>query len=150
MTMTQELAASHVRLKRVYEPAAPDDGVRVLVDRLWPRGLRKADAAIDRWMKNIAPSTELRQWFGHDPGRWPAFHRRYTQELLQQVAAVDELRELARGGRVTLVFAAHDEAHNDAVVLRDALLQPKNNKGSAQAGIRGTTHVRQNVSVHHP
>ena len=148
--MTHELPASHVRLKRVYEPAAPDDGVRVLVDRLWPRGLRKADAAIGRWMKNIAPSTELRQWFGHDPGRWPAFHRRYTQELLQQVAAVDELRELARGGRVTLVFAAHDEAHNDAVVLRDALLQPKNRKGSAQAGIRGKTHVRQNVSVHHP
>jgi uncharacterized protein YeaO (DUF488 family) len=150
MTMTHELPASRVQLKRVYEPAAPEDGVRVLVDRLWPRGLRKADAAIDRWMKNIAPSTQLRQWFGHDPGRWPAFHHRYTQELLQQVAAVDELRELARGGRVTLVFAAHDEAHNDAVVLRDALLQPKNNKGSAQAGIRGTTYVRQNVSVHHP
>ena len=77
--MTHELPASRVQLKRVYEPAAPEDGVRVLVDRLWPRGLRKADAAIDRWMKNIAPSTELRQWFGHDPGRWPAFHRRYTQ-----------------------------------------------------------------------
>jgi uncharacterized protein YeaO (DUF488 family) len=114
--MTHELSASHVRLKRAYEPAAPDDGVRVLVDRLWPRGLRKADAAIDRWMKDIAPSTELRRWFGHDPERWPAFHRRYSQELLQQAVAVDELRELARGGRVTLVFAAHDEAHNDAGV----------------------------------
>ena len=77
--MTHELPASRVRLKRAYEPAAPEDGVRVLVDRLWPRGLRKADAAIDRWMKDIAPSTELRQWFGHDPGRWPAFHRRYTR-----------------------------------------------------------------------
>jgi uncharacterized protein YeaO (DUF488 family) len=150
MTMTHELAASHVRLKRVYEPAAPDDGVRVLVDRLWPRGLRKADAAIDRWMKDIAPSTELRRWFGHDPKRWPAFHRRYSQELLQQAVAIDELRELARDGQVTLVFAAHDEAHNDAVVLRDALLQPRNSKGSAQAGARGTAHVRQNVSVHHP
>jgi uncharacterized protein YeaO (DUF488 family) len=148
--MTHELPASHVRLKRAYEPAAPDDGVRVLVDRLWPRGLRKADAAIDRWMKDIAPSTELRRWFGHDPERWPALHRRYSQELLQQAVAIDELRELARGGRVTLVFAAHDEAHNDAVVLRDALLQPRDSKGSAQAGVRGTAHVRQNVSAHHP
>jgi uncharacterized protein YeaO (DUF488 family) len=150
MTMTHELPASRVQLKRAYEPAAPEDGVRVLVDRLWPRGLRKADAAIDRWMKDIAPSTQLRQWFGHDPERWPEFRRRYTRELQQQAMAVDELRELARGGRVTLVFAAHDEAHNDAIVLRDALLQRKNSKGSAQAGMRGTTHVRQNVSVHHP
>ena len=148
--MTHELPASRVRLKRAYESAAPEDGVRVLVDRLWPRGLRKADAAIDRWMKDIAPSTELRQWFGHDPERWPAFRRRYSQELLQQAVAVDELRELARGGRVTLVFAAHDEAHNDAIVLRDALLQSRNTKGSARAGARGTTHVRQNVSAHHP
>ena len=148
--MTHELPASRVQLKRVYEPAAPEDGVRVLVDRLWPRGLRKADAAIDHWMKNIAPSTELRQWFGHDPERWPEFRRRYTRELQQQATAVDELRELARGGRVTLVFAAHDEAHNDAVVLRDALLQPRNSKGSAQASVRGTAHVRQNVSAHHP
>ena len=124
--MTRELPASRVRLKRAYEPAAPEDGVRVLVDRLWPRGLRKADAAIDRWMKDIAPSTQLRQWFGHDPERWPEFRRRYTRELQQQATAVDGLRELARGGRVTLVFAAHDEAHNDAIVLRDALLQPKN------------------------
>ena len=98
--MTHELPASHVRLKRAYEPAAPDDGVRVLVDRLWPRGLRKADAAIDRWMKDIAPSTELRQWFGHDPERWPEFHRRYARELQQQAVAVDELRELARVARL--------------------------------------------------
>src|SRR6478609_3582032 len=99
---TPTVPASHLRLKRVYEPPSPEDGVRVLIDRLWPRGLRKADAAIDRWMKDIAPSTELRRWFGHDPERWAAFHRRYTEELEQQAAAVDELRELARGGRVTL------------------------------------------------
>ena len=148
--MTHELAASHVRLKRVYEPAAPDDGVRVLVDRLWPRGLRKADAAIDRWMKDIAPSTQLRQWFGHDPERWPEFRRRYTRELQQQAVAVEELQELARSGPVTLVFAARDEAHNDAIVLRDALLQSRNTKGSARAGAKGTAHVRQNVSAHHP
>jgi uncharacterized protein YeaO (DUF488 family) len=150
MTMTHELPASRVRLKRAYEHAAPEDGVRVLVDRLWPRGLRKADAAIDRWMKDIAPSTQLRQWFGHEPERWPEFRRRYSRELQQRAAAVEELRELARGGRVTLVFAAHDEVHNDAIVLRDALLQPKKDKGSAQAGMRGTTNVRQNVSAHHP
>jgi uncharacterized protein YeaO (DUF488 family) len=150
MMMTHELPASHVRLKRAYEPAAPEDGVRVLVDRLWPRGLRKADAAIDRWMKDIAPSTQLRQWFGHEPEHWPEFRRRYSRELQQRAAAVEELRELARGGRVTLVFAAHDEVHNDAIVLRDALLQPKKDKGSAQAGMRGTTNVRQNVSAHHP
>src|SRR4051794_37000781 len=131
MTMTQELAAGHVRLKRVYEPAASDDGVRVLVDRLWPRGLRKADGAIDRWMKDIAPSTELRRWFGHDPERWQEFRRRYTRELQQQAVAVQELQELARSGPVTLVFAAHDEAHNHAIVLREALLQLWNTKGLA-------------------
>src|SRR5215213_897221 len=150
MAVTHDLPASHLRLKRAYEPAASADGVRVLVDRLWPRGLRKADAAIDRWMRDVAPSTELRQWFGHDPERWPEFHRRYTRELRQQAGAVDELRDLALRGPVTLVFAAHDEAHNQAIVLRDALLQPRNSKGSAQAGVRGTAHVRQNVSAHHP
>src|SRR4051794_22760717 len=128
MTMKHELSANHVRLKRAYEPAAPEDGVRVLVDRLWPRGLRKADAAIDRWMKDIAPSTELRQWFGHDPERWPEFRRRYTRELQQQAVAVEELQELARRDPVTLVFTAHDEAHNDAIVLRDALLQSRNTR----------------------
>jgi uncharacterized protein YeaO (DUF488 family) len=101
-------------------------------------------------MKDIAPSTQLRQWFGHDPKRWPEFRRRYTRELQQQAVAVEELQELARSGPVTLVFAAHDEVHNDAIVLRDALLQPRNTKGSARAGARGTAHGRQNVSAHHP
>jgi uncharacterized protein YeaO (DUF488 family) len=150
--MMHALPASHLRLKRAYEPAAPGDGVRVLVDRLWPRGLRKADAAIDRWMKDIAPSTQLRQWFGHVPERWPEFHRRYIRELKQQTAAVDELRELVRGGPVTLVFAAHDEAHNHAIVLRDTILQPRSSSGKklAPASVRGTAHVRQNVSTQHP
>jgi uncharacterized protein YeaO (DUF488 family) len=150
--MMHALAASHLQLKRAYEPAAPGDGVRVLVDWLWPRGLRKADAAIDRWMKDIAPSTQLRQWFGHVPERWPEFHRRYNRELQQQAAAVDELRELARGGPVTLVFAAHNEAYNHAIVLRDALLQPWTSSGKkpSPASVRGTAHVRQNVSAQHP
>jgi uncharacterized protein YeaO (DUF488 family) len=91
----------------------------------------------------------LRQWFDHVPERWPEFHRRYIRELQQQAAAVDELRELARGDPVTLVFAAHDEAYNHAIVLRDALLQPRTSSGNkpSPAGVRGTAHVRQNVSA---
>ncbi len=112
-----------IRLKRVYEPASPEDGVRVLVDRLWPRGLRKEDAAVAHWMKDIAPSSTLRQWFGHDPERWPEFRRRYTAELRHHEQELEELREFARHGQVTLLFGARDEAHNDAVVLRDVLLK---------------------------
>jgi uncharacterized protein YeaO (DUF488 family) len=120
---TPTVPASHIRLKRVYEPPSPEDGVRVLVDRLWPRGLRKADAAIDRWMKDIAPSTELRQWFGHDPERWQEFRRRYARELRQHATTIDELHELAQHKTVTLVFGARDEEHNDAVALREVLLR---------------------------
>jgi uncharacterized protein YeaO (DUF488 family) len=109
-------------LKRAYEPPAASDGVRILVDRLWPRGVSKAHAAIDRWDKEIAPSTPLRQWFGHEPARWDEFRRRYTEELHQQAASLEELRKLACDAPITLVYAAHDEAHNDAVVLRDVLL----------------------------
>lgn len=148
--MSHGVPASHLRLKRAYEPVSPDDGVRVLVDRLWPRGLRRADAAIDRWMKDIAPSTELRRWFGHDAERWLTFHWRYSRELLERTTAIDELRELARNGTVTLVFAAHDEEHNDAVVLRDVLLQTGNAKGPARAAERGTAHGREAVSSRHP
>ena len=95
--------------------------MRVLVDRLWPRGLRKSDAAIDRWLKELAPSTELRKWFGHDPARWEEFRRRYRAELSDKCALIDELRKLARDRPVTLLFAAHDEQHNQAVVLRELL-----------------------------
>jgi uncharacterized protein YeaO (DUF488 family) len=114
-------AMPRIRLKRAYDPPSPEDGLRVLVDRLWPRGLRKADAAIDRWLKDIAPSTELRRWFGHDPGRWDEFRRRYRDELAAHPDLLDELRGLARAGVVTLVYSARDERHNDAVVLRDVL-----------------------------
>ena len=115
--------ASHVKLKRAYEPADPDDGTRILVDRLWPRGVSKAEAAVDSWLKEIAPSTELRQWFGHDPARWPEFLRRYTEELRQHEAVLNEIRALARKGTVTLVYGARDEMHNDAVALKDVLLR---------------------------
>jgi uncharacterized protein YeaO (DUF488 family) len=115
--------ASHLRLKRAYEPAEPDDGMRILVDRLWPRGVSKAKAALDDWIKEIAPSTELRKWFGHDPARWTEFQRRYRAELRGQSDALDRIRDLARLGVVTLVYSAHDEQHNDAVVLRNVLLE---------------------------
>lgn len=108
-------------LKRAYEPAVDADGLRVLVDRLWPRGLDKDHAAIDEWLKDVAPSQGLRQWFGHDPVRWREFRSRYLAELGGN-AAVDHLRELWRGRRVTLVYAARDTEHNHALVLRDFLL----------------------------
>jgi len=121
--MVQAEAKLDVRLKRAYSPPSPEDGVRVLVDRLWPRGVRKSDAAIDRWLKEVAPSTELRRWFGHDPSRWEEFRRRYRAELSRDTALLNELRALARKGRLTLVYAARDELHNEAVVLRDVLAQ---------------------------
>ncbi len=110
-----------LRLKRVYEPAAPGDGVRVLVDRLWPRGLTRKKAAIDHWMKEVAPSPALRKWFGHDPDRWTEFKRRYMGELRQHKDLLAELRKLNRQRTVTLLFGARDEEHNDAVVLREVL-----------------------------
>ena len=120
--MTTRIAAGNVKLKRAYEPPAPDDGTRVLIDRLWPRGVSKDDAAVDLWLKDLAPSTELRKWFGHDPSRWQEFRERYGAEVRQHREAYERLRELARKGPVTLVYSAHDEVHNDAVVLRSLLL----------------------------
>jgi uncharacterized protein YeaO (DUF488 family) len=120
--MATRIAAANVKLKRAYDPPSAEDGTRVLVDRLWPRGISKEKAALDRWMKDIAPSTQLRTWFGHDPKRWEEFRRRYTEELRRHSDLVAALRSLAREGTITLVYAAHDEAHNDAVVLRDILL----------------------------
>ncbi len=124
--MTSEQALPmHLRLKRAYEAATSDDGMRILVDRLWPRGLTKSSAAIDRWLREIAPTTVLRQWFGHNPERWAEFRRRYTQELRQQAVVLDEIRQLAKEGPVTLVYSAHDQEHNQAVVLREILLKTK-------------------------
>jgi uncharacterized protein YeaO (DUF488 family) len=120
--MVHSKAASGVRIKRAYEPPSPQDGTRVLVDRLWPRGVKKAAAGISQWMKEIAPSNELRKWFGHDPERWEEFRRRYKAELTQKRDLVGQLRDLARKGPLTLVYSAHDEAHNQAVVLREKLL----------------------------
>ncbi|MBS0525423.1 MAG: DUF488 family protein [Proteobacteria bacterium] len=114
--------AHRIKIKRAYLPAARSDGTRILIDRLWPRGLKKSEAAIDRWLKELAPSTALRRWFGHDPARWQEFRRRYAAELHEQREPLAAIRRLALGGTVTLVFAARDERHNDAVVLRSVLL----------------------------
>lgn len=110
-----------IRVKRVYEPKADDDGLRILVDRLWPRGVSKADLDHDAWLKDVAPSTALRKWFGHDPEKWSEFRRRYAQELDHDTPAVQELRRLVRQGPATLLYAAKDEQHNHALVLRDYL-----------------------------
>src|SRR5690348_16366786 len=110
-----------VRLKRAYDEPSPDDGYRVLVDRLWPRGVSKERAQLDEWDREIAPSAELRGWFGHQPGRFEEFRARYVSELSGQRPRLAALRRRAREGRVTLVYAAHDTEHNDAVVLRDVL-----------------------------
>ena len=119
----KKVPATNVLLKRAYEPPEPAVGTRILVDRLWPRGVSKGDAAIAHWVKELAPSAELRTWFGHDPARFAEFERRYIAELHSNPAALAELRALARKGTVTLVYAARDEAHNDAVVLRKVLLR---------------------------
>jgi uncharacterized protein YeaO (DUF488 family) len=116
------IPAANVKLKRAYDPAVSGDGKRILVDRLWPRGVSKARAHLDSWMKDIAPSTELRTWFDHVPARWEEFRRRYRDELKQHRALLSQLRRLARGGAITLVYGAKDEAHNEAVVLRNVLL----------------------------
>lgn len=119
--MSRSSASSRIKLKRVYEPASRANGARFLVDRLWPRGLRKKDAVIDHWFKDLTPSTALRQWFDHDVERWTEFRKRYRAELAGQPEALAELRSLARKGPITLLFGAHDEPHNNAVVLRELL-----------------------------
>ena len=110
-----------VRLKRVYEPANRSDGYRILIDRLWPRGVSRERAALDAWEPELAPSAELRTWFGHDPGRFEEFRRRYADELRWQRPRLTELRRRARDGTLTLVFSARDTEHNDAVVLAEVV-----------------------------
>ncbi len=124
------IPAARIKLKRAYEAPAASDGKRVLIDRLWPRGVRKEDAALDLWMKELGPSTALRQWFGHDPARWDEFQQRYAEELRHKTDLLDQLREFARQGVLTLVYSARDEQHNDAVVLRRLLLGQASGPGA--------------------
>jgi uncharacterized protein YeaO (DUF488 family) len=126
------MTASHVRLQRAYDEPSADDGYRVLVDRLWPRGRTKEHLRLDEWARDLGPSTELRKWFGHDPARWPEFRARYHAELADagRARTLDELAERARRARVTLVFGAHDAEHNQARVIADELERRLNGASS--------------------
>ena len=110
-----------IHVKRAYEEPSPDDGYRVLVDRVWPRGVSKEKAKLDQWMTDVSPSTDLRKWFGHDPEKWLEFKARYKKELAAHEDLVEELRRIARHGTLTLVFGARDTKHNNAVALRQIL-----------------------------
>ena len=113
------MPSTQIILKRAYEPASADDGVRILVERLWPRGVTKADAALDHWVKDVAPTSELRTWFGHRPARWQEFRTRYRLELDENRLEVRSLRELCLRHRVTFIFAAKDVLRNGAVILKE-------------------------------
>ena len=110
-----------VKVKRIYEPPAPDDGFRILVDRLWPRGLKKEDAKIAEWLRDIAPSDELRKWFAHDPKKWKEFKERYKKELKDKDEILARLKKEMRQGDVTLLYSARDEEHNNAIALKEML-----------------------------
>jgi len=110
-----------IRIKRIYERPSAEDGTRVLIDRVWPRGLSKGEAGVDLWLKEVAPSTELRKWFNHDPERWPEFRRRYIAELEAADVPLDRLEQIARDGDLTLLYATRDERHNNAQVLKELL-----------------------------
>lgn len=110
-----------IHLKRAYEPAAKTDGLRILVERLWPRGISKEKAAVALWLKDVAPSTDLRKWFNHDPAKWAEFRKRYRAELKQKGDLIALLKHRASEGPVTFVYAAHDEQHNSALVLKEYL-----------------------------
>lgn len=113
--------SARIWLRRAYDPPGRNDGQRILVDRMWPRGVAKEKARIDEWLAEVAPSAELRRWFGHDPERWEVFRRRYREELAEKGDTIAHLLGRIRRGRVTLVFGARDERHNNAVVLREYL-----------------------------
>ncbi len=113
--------SARIWLRRAYDPPTRNDGYRVLVDRIWPRGVSRDDAAIDHWAREMAPSDDLRRWFNHDPGRWDEFQRRYRAELEAHDDALDTLVDRVGQGRVTLVYGARDQRHNNAVVLRDVI-----------------------------
>jgi uncharacterized protein YeaO (DUF488 family) len=115
--------AEIIRLKRVYEAPSSEDGPRILVERLWPRGLTKEKAVVDHWLKEIAPSPDLRKWYGHDVEKWEAFRERYRAELDQNPEGIGALQELVKLGKITFVYAARDEQHNSALVLKEYLMQ---------------------------
>jgi uncharacterized protein YeaO (DUF488 family) len=117
-----------IRIKRVYDPSAKADGVRFLVERLWPRGVKKEELKLDGWLKNVAPSTKLRRWFSHDPARWAEFQQRYRAELAQHPEAWQPILDAAKKGTVTLLFSSHDAAHNNVVALKTYLETKQGNR----------------------
>jgi uncharacterized protein YeaO (DUF488 family) len=123
-----------IRIKRTYDPAEPRDGRRFLVERLWPRGMKKESLIMEAWLKEVAPSTELRKWFGHQPERWTEFQKRYRQELRANPDAWRGLLEASKRGAVTLLYSAHDTEHNGAIVLRDFLVARQRRRVAVAAG----------------
>ncbi len=123
----------HIVIKRAYQPATQQDGRRFLVERLWPRGIKKEALKMDAWLKDVAPSTPLRQWFGHKPERWAEFRRRYQKELSENAAALAPILDAADEGPVTLLYSAHDVEHNGALVLRNYLVSRQRRSKSARA-----------------
>lgn len=124
-----------IKLKRAYEPAARTDGARYLIERLWPRGVKKESLPMRGWLKDVAPSTELRKWFSHDPERWNEFRRRYFAELRKHTQALQPLLDAARRGTVTLIYSSHDQKHNNAVALKE-YLESRSARQGAQARSR--------------
>jgi uncharacterized protein YeaO (DUF488 family) len=127
-----------VKLKRAYDPVSSSDGIRLLVERLWPRGLSKDKLKLDGWIRDVGPTTELRKWFGHDPAKWSQFRSRYFRELDSRPESWQQIASLSRGRTVTLVYSSHDEEHNNAVALREYL----------QAKARRRPRPRQSKPVH--
>lgn len=137
-----------IRIKRIYDDPSPGDGFRVLVDRIWPRGITKEQAALDVWMRDLAPSTELRKWFGHDPQRWPAFRERYRKELARHAAELRALRERALRERVTLLFGAKDPEHNQAVVLAELIGEA--HRGGGKRGAKTAQQAKARAQARAP
>jgi uncharacterized protein YeaO (DUF488 family) len=139
-----------IYIKRTYDPAAREDGRRFLVERLWPRGMKKESLVMDEWLKEVAPSTELRKWFGHQPERWPEFQKRYKEELRTNPQAWQPLLDASKRGTVTLLYSAHDIEHNGAIVLRD-FLSARQRRRAASAASASTQRARKSTahaSVH--
>ncbi len=131
-------------IKRVYEPVTPKDGFRILIDRLWPRGLSKANASVDLWLKTLAPSTELRQWFEHDPEKWKEFRQKYFAELGDRAEDLSQVKKMAKRRRVTLVYGAKDASHNNAVALMEYLERTSDDPTErAQPGKPVASHVKR-------
>lgn len=125
-----------IKLKRVYDGESADDGTRYLIERLWPRGVKKSSLRIDAWLKDAGPSTELRKWFGHDPEKWQEFRRRYFAELDRTPDAWAPIHDAARQGTVTLLYSSHDTEHNNAVALKDYIERKAAGKHTAHSGAR--------------